>query len=121
MLLWGVMARDGTGDVGETFRPGLRAALQSAYPRAPATTSWLPIESQQTGEAAAWVESTGVVGKVPFCFMVIRAHLYFREPAVLVYGDMLATYGATLPVVGAPAEVHGVPTGVAAPTALNCS
>ncbi len=39
----------------------------------------------------------------------MRAHLYFREEAVLVYGDMLATYGATLPAGGAPAAVQGVP------------
>jgi len=41
--------------------------------------------------------------------MVIRTHLYFREEAVLVYGDVLATYGATLNAGGAPGAVHGVP------------
>jgi len=96
---------------GPTVRPAALAAAQSVYPSAFAETSLVFPVSQQTCELAI-PESTGAVGKVPFCFSVIRTHLYFSEDDVPVYGEVLATYVPTLPGGGAVAvELHGVPRG----------
>ena len=83
----GVYARAVTIYTGAIRRPALDAAVQLAYPMAFATTSLLFIESQHTCEARlapVWVESTSALGKVPFCFSVIRTHLYFSEEDVPV-------------------------------------
>src|ERR1700675_3067141 len=71
----GVYARAVTIYTGAIRRPALAAAVQLAYPIALATTSLLFIESQHTCEARlapVWVELTSALGKVPFCFSVIR-------------------------------------------------
>src|ERR1019366_3854746 len=109
LLPCGVMAREVTMYTGPTWRPAVFAARQSVYgPSALSTTSCLFAVSQQTCEPTGWVEFTMALGKVLFCFSVIRTHLYFREEAVLVPGEVLGTYAALLRA-GACAEPHAVP------------
>src|ERR1700722_4345021 len=76
---------------------------------ASATRSLSRVPSQHTGEARPgtvfWLGSTRALGKVPFVFIVMRTHLYFRAAAVPVFGEVLSMV-VTLAAGGTSAAGH---------------